>query len=169
MSISDEVPHICDSNYKGGIPSFPGSPQFELAPVEFLMWATTPAGRQSKLYRICRFRRLKHSGHLHSDGHYQVSVYIPSAHYSMTTLDIYELAKKRFAETPYKLPKGYVWHGPALIRELHAPTVESASFRFKPPSGSDGILFGYAAVALPNGEVAVRLARKILSERPVPA
>jgi len=141
------------------------------APVTFFWWASTPSGRQSRVYWYAfSFYRLMASGKLRKpkDGGELTMVYVPSAHYRTSTLELRnQLLQRQNAELP-SLPRGYEWRGPYLYSETPSPQTESDHFSFREPLRSEGIGLAYE---WPKGDglsIAERIATKVLSERGVP-
>lgn len=142
------------------------------APVTFFWWATTPSGRQSRVHwHSHTFYRLMSSGKLRrtASGGDLATVYLPSAHYRISTMDLRNQLLERQSALLPSLPRGYEWQGPFLYSECSAPQIESDSFSFREPQRNEGIPMVYTVPAQDPLSIAQRIATQVLSERRVPA
>lgn len=136
------------------------------APVTFFWWASSPTGRESTYWQSFSFSRLRYSGK-HKKGADGVlhEVYVPTGHYHMTTAELYENVRARSHALLPHIPRGYIWQGPFLLSEMEPPRQESDDFMFVAPEKSDWIMLGYAVSASSKGELALRLAQRILGKQ----
>jgi hypothetical protein len=166
LQSSTHVPTLAESGYVGNPPYH--YVDSRLAPVVFMWWATTAAGRQSKYLVTCDVYRLCDSGKLAMHDGHPLEVVVPSPHYHRNTRALYDWLRQRgtIPACP-RLRRGYVWHGPFLYDELAPPQAEgpydsAAMFRLRAPEQSDGNPIQFDAGPL---AAARALAIKLLSQR----
>ena len=140
------------------------------APVTFFWWAKSPKGRESKYWQSFTFDRIRYCGKLKkgSDG-YLHEVRVPTGNYHKSTVELFDNVRSRSHALLPHLPKGYQWQGPFLLSEVEPPRVESDDFKFNAPTTSDGRALAYAVSLNAKGDIAVNLAKRILSQRGVHA
>lgn len=137
------------------------------APITFLWWASTPAGRESKFFHTETFYRVRSSGKLGRDEQGNLlPVFAPTEYYDCTDLELRNLLVERGPFNRRKLPSGYAWHGPYLWSVLRPPQRLQPGFAWKTPESSEGTPIGYASSGLAT---ATRLAQSVLASRAVPA
>lgn len=160
-SPNDPVIPLHQSGFRGPL-YIPTEPK--TAEVVFVWWASTPQQRQAKQRISMHMPRLRLTSKLvrSEDGTFR-QCYVPTSMFDMSVRQLRDIARERVALP--RVPRGYSWHGPYLYAAHERPIEDSSGFRFQEPELSEELSLGHLAVATPKHELALQLARKILSSR----